>query len=282
MTLSRSTLPAKRWPRLDAAVELAGRYGTHLCLNLHRAPGYCVARQPREPFDLWRSSAALGAFCLHWRMLAERYQGVATEALSFDLLNEPPRPGWLTGFTRARHERVMRAAVNAIREVDPARLLILDGLDYGRRPCPELADLPGVAQSCRAYEPFNLTHYQADWVPRRGRWREPEWPLQRDHFGRRWTRARLEKTYAPWRSLMTAGVGVHCGEAGCFHRTSHPVFLAWFDDVLGVLRESGIGWALWNLRGPFGVVDSGREDVNYEDWHGHQLDRKLLELLRRS
>jgi len=26
-------------------------------------------------------------------------------------------------------------------------------------------------------------------------------------------------------------------------------------------------------------LDSGREDVAYEDWHGHKLDRKLLDLL---
>ena len=268
--------------RLDAAVEMAGRHGLHLCLNLHRAPGYCVARQPREPFVLWRSPEALDAFCLHWRTLAARYRGVAAHRLSFDLLNEPPRPGWFNGFTRARHERVMRAAVASIREVDPDRLILLDGLNYGRSPCPELADLPRVAQSCRAYEPFELTHYRADWVPGGGRWREPDWPLRRDLFGRRWTRARLEKAYAPWQDLLKQGVGVHCGEAGCFHRTPHVVFLRWFAEVLDVLRGLGIGWALWNFRGPFGVLDSGRADAAYDDWHGHRLDAPLLHLLRAS
>ncbi len=268
--------------RLDDAVEMAGRHGLHLCLNLHRAPGYCVARQPREPFSLWNSPEALAAFCLHWRTLATRYRGVSPERLSFDLLNEPPRPGIFNKFSRQRHARVMRAAVAAIRAVDPARLIILDGLNYGRQPCPELADLPGVAQSCRGYEPFELTHYQAEWVPRGGRWREPDWPLRRDLLGRRWGRARLEKVYAPWRELLAQGVGVHCGEAGCYHRTAHDVFLRWFGEVLDVLRESEIGWALWNFRGTFGVLDSARADVHYEDWRGHRLDRKLLDLLRAS
>ena len=44
----------------------------------------------------------------------------------------------------------------------------------------------------------------------------------------------------------------------------------------------GIGWALWNLRGDFGVMDSGRADVEYEDFRGHKLDRRMLELLRRN
>ena len=273
--------------RLDEAVDFAGRHGLHLCLNLHRAPGYCVNRERREPFDLWRDASALEAFCLHWETLARRYRGIPAARLSFDLLNEPPppRPRFFGGCTRARHERVMRAAVAAIRELEPARLILLDGLSYGRRPCPELADLTAsanVAQSCRAYEPFELSHYLADWMPRAGRWREPAWPLRRDHFGRRWTRERLERIYAPWAALIARGVGVHCGEAGCFHRTPHDVFLRWLRDVLDVLGGHGIGWALWNFRGPFGVLDSGRGDVAYADWHGHKLDEALLDLMRQS
>ena len=51
-------------------------------------------------------------------------------------------------------------------------------------------------------------------------------------------------------------------------------------DCLAVWRETGWGNALWNLRGNFGVLDSGRKDVNYEDSKGHKVDRKMLELLR--
>lgn len=268
--------------RLDRAIELGARYGLHVCLNLHRAPGYCVNAERREPFDLWRDAAAADAFCLHWQTLARRYRGIESDRLSFDLLNEPPRPWphFAGGFSRRRHERVMRGALSAIREADPGRLIIIDGLNYGRLPCPELAGWPNVAQSCRAYEPFELSHYQADWAPRGGRWRRPSWPLRRDHFGRRWTRARLEKVYAPWVDLMGRGVGVHCGEAGCYRHTPHDVFLAWFRDVLAVLTGHDIGWALWNFRGPFGVLDSGRADLTHADWQGHALDRELLALLQ--
>lgn len=269
--------------RLDQAIEFGERYGLHVCLNLHRAPGYCVNPERREPFDLWRDDEAVEAFAWHWRTLARRFRGIGAERLSFDLLNEPPRP-WphFTGrFSRVRHERVMRRAVSAIQETDPGRLIIIDGLNYGRQTCPELGDLSNVAQSCRAYEPFELSHYRANWVPRGGRWRCPAWPLRRDHLGRRWNRERLERVYAPWVDLIERGVGVHCGEAGCYQYTPHDVFLAWFHDVLDVLTGHGIGWALWNFRGPFGVLDSARVDVVYEDWHGHALDRELLALLQR-
>jgi len=62
----------------------------------------------------------------------------------------------------------------------------------------------------------------------------------------------------------------------------HDIFLAWFGDVVDILSSSDIGFALWNFRGDFGILDSGRKDVDYEDWHGHKLDRKLLDLIRKA
>jgi hypothetical protein len=35
------------------------------------------------------------------------------------------------------------------------------------------------------------------------------------------------------------------------------------------------------FRGDFGVMNSGRKDIEYEDWHGHKLDRKMLEMLQK-
>jgi len=50
--------------------------------------------------------------------------------------------------------------------------------------------------------------------------------------------------------------------------------------VVDILGSNDIGFALWNFRGDFGILNSGRVDVDYEDWHGHKLDRKLLDLIR--
>jgi hypothetical protein len=107
----------------------------------------------------------------------------------------------------------------------------------------------------------------------------PVWPgtINGEHFGKE----RLEKYYQPWIELARSGVGVHCGECGCWNKTPHAVFLAWFQDVLDILTSNKIGYALWNFRGDFGLLDSRREDVEYQDWHGHKLDAKLLELLKK-
>lgn len=261
--------------KIDKGVELARKHGLHCCLNLHRAPGYCVNQGHKEPFSLWKHDRALDAFCLHWGLLAARYRHVPTDELSINLVNEPKAPSD-EHMTREEHEHVVRTACAAIWDVDPDRTIIADGVRWGNDPSPELADL-GIAQSCRAYVPGAISHYKASWTPR-PEWQDPVWPGMEDG-GTTWDRTALERHYGRWAELARQGIGVHCGEGGAYSQTPHDVVLAWLRDVLDILTGHGMGYALWNFRGPFGILDSGRADVAYGDWHGHQLDRKLLDLL---
>jgi hypothetical protein len=116
---------------------------------------------------------------------------------------------------------------------------------------------------------------------RRDHWAIPSWPEREgEGGGPPWTRERLRDHYARWAELQSRGILVHCGEMGVYKYTPHDVTLAWYRDVLGLLREFGIGWAIWNFRRDFGILDTERTDVAYEDWHGHKLDRQLLTLLQ--
>ncbi len=256
--------------RLDRGIDLAGKYGLHVSLNFHRGPGYSVNQEFKEPHSLWKDKSALDAFCFHWRLMAKRYNGLSRDKLSFDLINEPPSIG--NTMSRADHERVVRTTVAAIRAINPDRLVVADGMSYGNEPAPELADL-GIAQSTRAYQPMFVSHAGASWVNYKD-YPEPAWP------GHGWDRRRLEQHYAKWADLARLGVGVHCGEGGAFNKTPHDIVLKWLRDVLEILTSHNIGLALWNFRGSFGILDSGRTDVVYEDFHGHKLDRKLLSLLQ--
>lgn len=257
---------------LDSAVEWAQRYGLHLSLNLHHAPGYCINPPPRpDRFDLWRDDEAMQCFCHHWQFLARRYRATRSDTLDFDLLNEP------ASCTRHEYERVVRATVAAIRDVSPDRLIMIDGYNAGNEPLPEVTDLQ-LVQSCRGYSPSELTHYLAWWAGQS--YITPGWPQQTKSEGLFGPRE-LRDFYTPWRNLQARGVTVFCGEFGCHHRTPHEIMLRWMEDLLDLFREMNIGWALWNFRGSFGILDSSRSDVAYETWQGLPLDRKLLELLQR-
>jgi hypothetical protein len=67
---------------------------------------------------------------------------------------------------------------------------------------------------------------------------------------------------------------------GCYKHTPPEVVRAWFNDTLDEINEIGSGWALWNFRGPFGVLDTDRAGTKFENWYGHNLDRQLLSLLQ--
>lgn len=87
----------------------------------------------------------------------------------------------------------------------------------------------------------------------------------------------------PFKGVEAMGSGVHVGEFGVYSYTPHDVSLAWMKDVLANWRTAGWGWALWNLRGAFGPLDSGRADVRYETIDGGlKLDRAMLELLQQG
>ena len=259
---------------IDNAIELGRKYGVHVNLNFHRAPGYCV-NPPREPLDLWRDDSALDACATHWGAFAKRYRGIPSERLSFDLLNEPPN------ISEATYVRVVQRLVEAIRAEDSKRLIIADGLKWGTAPVNGLVQL-GIAQSTRGYEPMAISHYKASWIRGSDTWPEPTWPL---HPGKpnQSSKEVLRRTrIEPWKQLEKSGVGVHVGEWGAFNQTPHKVVLAWMKDCLDLWKTAGWGWALWNLRGSFGVLDSGRSDVADERFKGRRLDREMLELLKQG
>lgn len=158
---------------IDQVIAWARARKIHTNLCLHRAPGYCV-NPPQEPLDLWADGAegeeARRQFAGQWRMFAARYKGIPAQELSFDLLNEPPdiEPGL--------YVRAVKAAVEAIRSEDPQRLVIADGLSWGRKPVKELVALK-IAQSTRGYDPMQISHYKADWIGGSDTWPEPRWPM---------------------------------------------------------------------------------------------------------
>jgi aryl-phospho-beta-D-glucosidase BglC (GH1 family) len=275
--------------KVDQLVYQAHKYGLHVSLNLHRAPGFCVNAGFEEPYNLWKDEEAMDDFCSHWKFWAKRYKNISNDKISFDLLNEPCMREDMNDQHSRRsavpgelYRKLVIEASKAIRAQNPDHLIIADGNNVGRDVIPEIIDL-NVAQSCRGYNPGIISHYKAPWVFKvedMDTLPEPKWPGQ---VGDQYlSRQLLIDMYKPWIDLVAQGVGVHCGECGCWNKTPHDVFLAWFKDVIGILGENEIGFALWEFNGSFGILNSGRVDVSYEDWYGQKLDRKLLQLLQNA
>ncbi len=280
--------------QLDRALSLGEEFGVHVCVNLHHAPGFCI-NTPRDTWTLWTSSEAQSRNERIWATFARRWDGRPN--LSFDLVNEP------TGCTMAQYTAFVRDMVEAIRCVDDSRFLVADGFEVGTQVIAGVEDL-GIGQSMHCYEPMWVTHHKASWVPALLEYVEPPvWPgplpnaeAARARFGdghparwiveaygdgvmdRDWLRAKLQ----PWFDLSARGGWVHCGEFGVFSTAPRAAQLAWTEDLLILLHEHGMGWSLWNLRGPFGVINSGRPEAEMTRLpSGEWLDEPLLALLQR-
>jgi endoglucanase len=299
---------------IDRAIRMGEKYGIHVNLCLHRAPGYCILdtmdealtgiHVTKEKSSVFTDPKMLEAFVYQWTYFADRYKGIPSEKLSFNLVNEPivlPPPAQMEELKKAGklkpedffsgeiarshapdYTRVARAAIDAIAKHDPQRLVVTDGYNGGTAPIPALFDT-AVLQSCHTYHPIQVTHYQCEWVRGilTGKEPVPTWPIK-DSKGVLIDRARLSETFQPWGELAAHGIPIHFGEMGCYKHTPPEVVLAWFDDTLSVLGDLHSGWALWNFRGPFGVLDTERAGTKYEDWHGHRLDRQLLTVLQKK
>jgi len=154
--------------QIDQAVEWGQRYGVHVMMNFHRAPGYTVA-SPAEPTSLWTDASTQKVCAKHWAMFAKRYRNVPSRSLSFNLFNEP------SDVSVEKYVEVVRKMAEVIRREDPDRLIVADALNWGSEPVPAMIGL-NVAQSTRGYTPFDLTHYKAEWVNEEGVRSIPSWP----------------------------------------------------------------------------------------------------------
>ncbi len=407
--------------KIDQALQWGEQYNVHVCINLHRAPGYCVnptTLPVNQQLNLWTDSVAQKAFVKHWEFFAKRYKNISPQRLSFNLVNEP------SNVTEAVYVSVMKKAIDAIHNITPNRVIFVDGLDYGRKILLSLKGLSNIAQAMHSYDPFQLTHYKADWVNGSSDWPVPKWPMLNisnylygpiksefkstltiqgnfpagtevvvnvgqvssestlrimagnktilskkfvcgpelgtdftkivqnqwgyqnisnknflatvaeqtskitfDNVSGDWMtinsisikKGDIVKTYSlsdfTWgkkqgtyqidengnlktingEDLLPFGdykdffddanennIPVMVQEFGVHNQTPHLVAVAFLTDLSAFFREQNVGWALWNLTGSFGILNSTRTDCTYETYQGYKLDRKMLDALTKS
>lgn len=169
--------------KLDAGVEYGRKHRLHVQVCFHRIPGYTVAGYDPEKHDIFKDQEALDAACRYWSFLARRYKGIPNDELSFNLFNEPSAlSGGASGryaSAESRYPVVIRALVKAIRDNDPDRFIVADGLGtgpHGYLPVKGLEDIPNFGWATRGYEPMLVSHCGAKWVGLENS-PVPDWPF---------------------------------------------------------------------------------------------------------
>lgn len=116
---------------LDRVIGWCRQYRLYVVLDMHGAPGgqtgTNIDDSERDYPELFADPKNQELAVSIWRMLAERYRDEWIVA-GYDLLNEP-LPEWFSKY----NDRVMpfyEACIQAIREVDPHHMIILEGVHW--------------------------------------------------------------------------------------------------------------------------------------------------------
>ena len=62
---------------IDQAIQWGQKHGVHICISLHRAPGYSVNTSPipaNQQVNLWEDASAQDAFLNHWNFFCQSVQ----------------------------------------------------------------------------------------------------------------------------------------------------------------------------------------------------------------
>jgi aryl-phospho-beta-D-glucosidase BglC (GH1 family) len=259
-------IPAEYLGYLDAAVKMILDQGMAVVIDLH----------PDGDFKtrLTKDDSFVQEFADFWRALARHYSTWDAERVFFEILNEPEMSD------RYRWYGVQSKLAAAIREGAPQHTMIAAGARWSDDDdlvfIEPLRD-SNVIYNFHFYDPHIFTHQGATWGAYSWHWVKglhyPSSPesaakvaagapdavdrLAIIRYGEdHWDAARIDAEItqvAEW--ARQHGVPVVCNEFGVFRNYADPKDReAWIHDVRAALERHGMGWAMWDYSGSFGVV----------------------------
>ena len=230
---------------------------------------------------LWTVPAEQEKFYDLWRDLSKALSKYPNSMVAYELMNEA------VADDSELWNNLVANAVKAIREMEPERTIVIGSnkwqsvgtFDELKVPANDL----NILLSFHFYEPFLLTHWNASWTHLKGYTGPVHYPdtiLTQSEFdllpeemkaivagqvGKVYNKAWiLEQWQKPIQKAKELGLPLYCGEFGIITGPPQEDMLRWYQDMIDLFEENGIGYANWNYKsGSFGLIDgegSRRED----------------------
>ena len=251
---------------VDAALDTLLASRLSVVFDLHPSDEFKLRLRSDDRFV-----TALADF---WRALARHLSARDPERLLLEVMNEPMVEDPF------RWMGIQARLAAAIREGAPRHTIVATGPRWSSVDqlllIEPLADR-NVVYTFHYYEPHNFTHQGATWgadfwpylkgVPYPGSpeavapllagvERDTARAVLKDYGEQRWDAARVRAEIARaagW--ARRRGVPLVCNEFGVYRAYAPPADrLRWIADVRAALEGHGIGWAMWDYAGSFGVV----------------------------
>jgi aryl-phospho-beta-D-glucosidase BglC (GH1 family) len=259
-------IPSECLSYVDAAVKMILDHGLAVVLDIH----------PDSDFKqkLASDDATVEQFADFWRALARHYAAYDPEMLFFEIINEPEMRD------RYRWYGIESKLATAIREGAPKHTIIAAGAQWSDEDnlvfLEPLRD-PNVIYNFHFYSPHVFTHQGANWgvnywhfvkglaypsTRQSAEQAAQEVPdainkLAVTRYGLdHWDAARIDAEIAQaaaWAKRWN--VPLICNEFGVYRAYASPQNRnAWIRDTRTALEKYGIGWAMWDYSGSFGVA----------------------------
>jgi len=253
------------WKRIDDALDLAMNEGLAIDLVVFPTDDYKRQLASQDGAD---------RFLMLWQVLARHFADRDPDRFFFELMNESEVQD------SYRWAGLQNAVVAAIRAIDTRHTILASGAHYDSiedlLAIEPLAD-PNVIYTFHFYEPYAFTHQGASWGSTEWNYYKdipyPATPAQLEaqlkavpgdlaryrlflYAAAGWNRTAISQRLAfPAAWARTRNVPLVCNEFGAFRDTAPPDSRSrYLTDVRSALEENGIGWAMWDWSGNFGLV----------------------------
>jgi len=144
---------------LDDLITWCIERDIHVCLDVHNTPGgYMIGGDEEASRELLftEGSAEEQIFFDYWDLISRRYKDISTNALSFNLYNEPP------DFVEdEQYTAFVKKLLEIVWDQNENRLVFVDMLKYAREPVYGLVG-EKIVQCFHVYEPYDFTHCNQD------------------------------------------------------------------------------------------------------------------------
>lgn len=243
--------------RLERAVEIAGKYGLNVVLDLHKTAGFSFDYYAESESGFFDSEEYQERFYRLWEKLAERF-GKYHETVAFELLNEVTDKSYIESWNRIAGECIRR-----IRRYAPETLIFVGSYNNNSAETVEALDPPydeNVVYNMHCYEPLIFTHQGAYWTNDI----DPEKRLSLseancdEEFFEKFFSSAIKKA-------SENNTCLYCGEYGVIDVVDPEEALKWIKCINSVFDKFGIGRCLWTYKEmDFGLSGSHFDTVRSE------------------
>ena len=217
-----------------------------------------------EVKPLWTDPEEQEKFFDLWRDLSKALSSYPNGLVAYELMNEAvadDHESWNVLVERAHA---------AIRALEPQRTIVIGSNRWQSTntfDALRVPEDPNILLSFHFYEPFLLSHYNAEWTflnNYNGPVKYPGTIIEEAEFqdlseaakaqveeyvGVKFDKSELLKLWRkPLLKAQQTGLSLYCGEFGIISNAPNQDALNWYRDMIQLFDETGVGFANWNYK----------------------------------